>query len=134
VSARYDGRLKDPVTGKERKLRFKTLHKLLGLVTYLEWVMILVTTLTTISMMFERPDSRVMEKPILQVGKRIQPNLMSKLMFLLKGQCVGTLHKFSALTKFHFAYSDHRLRIRDRHGQRADAQGVGGRALLHSQR
>ena len=52
---RYDGLMKDPVTGKERKVRFKTMHKLLGLVTYLEWVMILVTTLTTISMIFETP-------------------------------------------------------------------------------
>jgi hypothetical protein len=67
VSAHYDGCLKDPVTGKERKVRFKTMHKLLGLVTYLEWVMILVTTLTTISMMFERPDHRVMDWPILQI-------------------------------------------------------------------
>ena len=52
---RYDGRLKDPLTGKERKVRFKTLHKMLGLVTYLDWVMIFVTCITCISMMFETP-------------------------------------------------------------------------------
>ena len=52
---RYDGRLKDPNTGKERKVRFKTLHKMLGLVTYLDWVMIFVTCITCISMMFETP-------------------------------------------------------------------------------
>ena len=52
---RYDGRLKDPLTGKERKVRFKTLHKMLGLVTYLDWVMIFVTFITCISMMIETP-------------------------------------------------------------------------------
>ncbi len=58
MNARYDPRLKDSVSGKERKVRFKTFHKLLGLVTYLDWVMIFVTTLTTISMMFETPTYR----------------------------------------------------------------------------
>ena len=55
------------MTGKERKIRFKTLHKLLGLVTYLDWVMILVTTLTTISMMAETPKYRVMDHKLLKV-------------------------------------------------------------------
>ena len=67
VNARYDPKLKDPLSGKERKVRFKTFHKLLGLVTYLDWFMIIVTTLTTISMMFETPQYRVMEHRILQV-------------------------------------------------------------------
>ena len=67
VNARYDPRLKDSFSGKERKLRFKTFHKLLGLVTYLDWCMILVTTMTTISMMFETPKYRVMDHTILQI-------------------------------------------------------------------
>lgn len=54
-------------SGKERKVRFRTLHKLLGLVTYLDWFMIIVTTLTTISMMFETPTFRVMEHTSLQI-------------------------------------------------------------------
>ena len=39
-------------------VRFKTFHKLLGLVTYLDWIMIFITTLTTISQMFETPEYR----------------------------------------------------------------------------
>lgn len=41
----------------------------LGLVTYLDWVMICVTTLSCISMMFETPSYRVMEHPALQVAE-----------------------------------------------------------------
>lgn len=103
MSARYDGRLKDPVTGKERKVRFKTIHKLLGLVTYLEWLMIVVTTLTTISMMFERPDNRVMDKPILQItdyafviamGSELNLKVLAEgLFFTPKGQDLNLLSK-----------------------------------------
>ena len=66
-NAKYDTTLKDPVTGKERKIRFKTMHKLLGLVTYLDWIMIFITTLTGASMMAETPQFRVMDNTILQV-------------------------------------------------------------------
>ncbi len=66
-NARYDPSLKDSVTGKGRQVRFKTFHKLLGLVTYLDWVMIFITTLTTISQMVETPEFRVMDHEILQV-------------------------------------------------------------------
>ena len=66
-NSRYDPRLKDSVSGKERKVRFKTFHKLLGLVTYLDWCMIIITTLTTVSMMFETPTYRVMDNTILQI-------------------------------------------------------------------
>ena len=48
-------------------VRFKTFHKLLGLVTYLDWIMIFITTLTTISQMFETPEYRVMDNEILQI-------------------------------------------------------------------
>jgi len=41
--------------------------KLLGLVTYLDWVMIVVTTLSCISMMFETSMERVMNQSHLQV-------------------------------------------------------------------
>lgn len=41
----------------------------LGLVTYLDWVMICATTLSCISMMFETPKYRVMEIPALQVAE-----------------------------------------------------------------
>lgn len=41
----------------------------LGLVTYLDWVMILATTFSCISMMFETPKYRVMEVPALQIAE-----------------------------------------------------------------
>ncbi|XP_032668813.1 sodium leak channel non-selective protein-like [Odontomachus brunneus] len=69
VYARYDARLKDPLTGKERKVQYKSLHNFLGLVTYLDWVMICATTLSCISMMFETPRYRVMEVPALQIAE-----------------------------------------------------------------
>ncbi|XP_063242181.1 sodium leak channel NALCN isoform X2 [Bacillus rossius redtenbacheri] len=69
VYARYDARLKDPLTGKERKVQYKRLHNFLGLVTYLDWVMIFVTTLSCISMMFETPSYRVMDEPLLQIAE-----------------------------------------------------------------
>ncbi|CAB4070472.1 NALCN [Lepeophtheirus salmonis] len=67
VNARYDGKLKEAIGGKSRQVKFKTFHSLLGLVTYLDWTMIFITTLTTISMMFERPNYRVMDTKILQI-------------------------------------------------------------------
>ncbi|CAH1967574.1 unnamed protein product [Acanthoscelides obtectus] len=69
VYARYDARLKDPLTGKERKVKYKTLHNFLGLVTYLDWVMITMTTLSCLSMMFETPYYRVMENVSLQIAE-----------------------------------------------------------------
>ncbi|KAG5889289.1 hypothetical protein JTB14_007050 [Gonioctena quinquepunctata] len=69
VYARYDARLKDPLTGKERKVQYKTFHNFLGLVTYLDWVMITMTTLSCLSMMFETPSYRVMENASLQVAE-----------------------------------------------------------------
>ncbi|KAL5286139.1 hypothetical protein ACFFRR_007673 [Megaselia abdita] len=69
VHGRYDARLKDPLTGKERKVQYKSLHNFLGLVTYLDWVMICITTLSCISMMFETPQFRVMDHPGLQIAE-----------------------------------------------------------------
>ncbi|KAG1701408.1 Sodium leak channel non-selective protein [Nymphon striatum] len=69
VYARYDPQHRDPITGKERKINYKSVHNLLGLVTYLDWFMILVTTLSCLSMMFETPQRRIMNTPALQVGE-----------------------------------------------------------------
>lgn len=69
VYARYDTNVKDPLTGKERKVQYKSLHNFLGLVTYLDWVMIFATTMSCISMMFETPRYRVMEIPALQIAE-----------------------------------------------------------------
>ena len=43
--------------------------KLLGLVTYLDWMMIFVTTLSCISMMLETPQYRVMDQWELQASR-----------------------------------------------------------------
>ncbi|XP_071451143.1 sodium leak channel NALCN [Hetaerina americana] len=77
VYARYDARLKDPLTGKERKVQYKRLHNFLGLVTYLDWVMICVTTLSCISMMFETPSFRVMESGALRAAEYLFVAAMS---------------------------------------------------------
>ncbi|CAH0384534.1 unnamed protein product [Bemisia tabaci] len=77
VYARYDARLRDPLTGKERKVKYKSLHNFLSLVSYLDWVMICVTTLSCISMMFETPFYRVMETPALQVAEYVFVIFMS---------------------------------------------------------
>ncbi|XP_059160576.1 sodium leak channel NALCN-like isoform X2 [Physella acuta] len=71
VNAKYEYILRDPETGKKIKSKYKQLHKLLGLVTYLDWVMIIVTILSCISMMFETPVDRIMEKPVLQVAEYV---------------------------------------------------------------
>nr|XP_037877806.1 sodium leak channel non-selective protein isoform X4 [Bombyx mori] len=69
VDARYDARLRDPITGNERKVHYKSFHNFLGLVTYMDWVMIMVTTLSCLSMMFETPTYRVMENFVLQIAE-----------------------------------------------------------------
>lgn len=46
-----------------------TFSNFLGLVTYLDWVMITMTTLSCISMMFETPNYRVMENVTLQIAE-----------------------------------------------------------------
>lgn len=50
---------------------------ILGLVTYLDWVMIFVTTISCISMMFETPCYRIMANPALQVAEYIFVIFMS---------------------------------------------------------
>jgi len=69
VNARYSYVKHDPVTGKEVISKYKQIHKLLSLVTYLDWVMIVITTLSCISMMFETASYRVMTSPKLQIAE-----------------------------------------------------------------
>jgi len=59
TSAKYDPKNRDPVTGKERKVRYKGAHELLGLVPYCDWIMIIVTTASCASMMCETGTQRV---------------------------------------------------------------------------
>ncbi|CAF4299354.1 unnamed protein product, partial [Rotaria sordida] len=67
VEARYNANTKDYL-GQESKIsRYKQGHKFLGLVTYLDWIMIFVTILSTVSMSFETPVNRIVDQPLLQV-------------------------------------------------------------------
>lgn len=98
VYARYSPIFKDPITGKERKVRYKAIHNLLGLVTYLDWLMIIVTTLSSISMMFERPDYRVVNNPTLQVMEYVFVVSMA-IELVLKTFADGLLFTPKALVK-----------------------------------
>jgi len=69
--AKYQYNDRDPITGKHRKSNYKSIHNLLGLVSYLDWIMIVITTLSCISMMFETPTMRVMNTPALQVAEYV---------------------------------------------------------------
>lgn len=69
VSARYDPKLRDPITGQERKMKYKRMHNLLGLVPYLDWVMIFVTIISCIFLALESPSNRVMDKLELQLAE-----------------------------------------------------------------
>lgn len=69
--AKYQYNDRDPITGKHRKSNYKSLHNLLGLVSYLDWIMIFITTLSCVSMMFETPFVRIMVTPALQVAEYI---------------------------------------------------------------
>ena len=71
VYARYNPLVRDPVTGKERKIRYKAVHNLIGLVSYLDWLMIIITTISCASMMFETPERRVTITPALQVTEYV---------------------------------------------------------------
>ncbi|CAG0914974.1 unnamed protein product [Notodromas monacha] len=69
VYARFTVFQKDPVTGKELKIKYKRLYNLLGLMTYLDWAIFLITILSCVSMVCERPDYRIVENPSLQVAE-----------------------------------------------------------------
>ncbi|KAI1303017.1 Sodium leak channel non-selective protein [Halotydeus destructor] len=98
VYARYDPLIRDPITGKERKLRYKAIHNLLGLVSYLDWVMIIITTISCVSMMFETSVMRVMETPALQITEYVFVGAMA-LELLLKTIADGLLFTPKALLK-----------------------------------
>ncbi|GLD51926.1 sodium leak channel non-selective protein isoform X2, partial [Lates japonicus] len=67
----------DPITGAVKNTKYHQLYDLLGLVTYLDWVMIVVTICSCISMMFESPFTRVMHVPTLQIGEYVFVIFMS---------------------------------------------------------
>lgn len=69
--SKYHYNDRDSITGKHRKSNYKTLHNLLGLVSYLDWIMIIITTLSCVSMMFETPTNRVMNTSALQVSEYV---------------------------------------------------------------
>uniref|UniRef100_A0AAQ5XUE8 Sodium leak channel NALCN n=1 Tax=Amphiprion ocellaris TaxID=80972 RepID=A0AAQ5XUE8_AMPOC len=77
VRARFNASKTDPITGAVKNTKYHQLYDLLGLVTYLDWVMIVVTICSCISMMFESPFTRVMHAPTLQIGEYVFVIFMS---------------------------------------------------------
>lgn len=69
VSAKYDPHVRDPITGKERKMRYKGAHELLGLVPYTDWLMIIVTTVSCASMMCETDEYRISNTSLLLIAE-----------------------------------------------------------------
>uniref|UniRef100_A0A915CHN7 Ion transport domain-containing protein n=1 Tax=Parascaris univalens TaxID=6257 RepID=A0A915CHN7_PARUN len=72
VHAKYLPDKIDPITGKEIQRRYKQLHSLVGLITYLDWAMVLITALSCCSMLFESPwpttgENLIFNNPYLQV-------------------------------------------------------------------
>ncbi|KAM9850472.1 sodium leak channel NALCN isoform 3-T3 [Aulostomus maculatus] len=77
VRARFNVSKTDPITGAVKNTKYHQLYDLLGLVTYLDWVMIIVTICSCISMMFESPFTRIMHVPTLQIGEYVFVIFMS---------------------------------------------------------
>ncbi|EYC27831.1 hypothetical protein Y032_0008g206 [Ancylostoma ceylanicum] len=72
VYAQYSPERIDPVTGKQIILKYKQLHDFIGLMTYLDWAMVLVTSLSCWSMLFESPwplngENLIFNNPLLQI-------------------------------------------------------------------
>ncbi|CAF3370121.1 unnamed protein product [Rotaria socialis] len=77
VEARYNVNAKDRLGQDSKMSRYKQGHKFLGLVTYLDWIMIVVTVFSAVSMSFETPSNRVVDKPFLQVAEYVFVIFMS---------------------------------------------------------
>ncbi|XP_063069681.1 sodium leak channel non-selective protein [Engraulis encrasicolus] len=77
VRARFNVMKPDPITGAVKHTKYHQLYDLLGMVTYLDWVMIVVTICSCISMMFESPFTRIMHVPTLQIGEYVFVIFMS---------------------------------------------------------
>ncbi|KAI6235562.1 Sodium leak channel non-selective protein [Aphelenchoides besseyi] len=55
VYAKYSLEKIDPISGKPVQLKYKQIHSLFGLMTYLDWAMVFMTGLSCCSMLFESP-------------------------------------------------------------------------------
>uniref|UniRef100_A0AC35TIY1 Sodium leak channel non-selective protein n=1 Tax=Rhabditophanes sp. KR3021 TaxID=114890 RepID=A0AC35TIY1_9BILA len=55
VYAKYTPQKIDAITGKPILLRYKQLHSLVGLMTYLDWAMVIITSISCYSMLYESP-------------------------------------------------------------------------------
>nr|AXS78260.1 Sodium leak channel non-selective protein [Anisakis simplex] len=72
VYAKYLPNKIDPVTGKQIQRRYKQLHSLVGLMTYLDWAMVFITSVSCVSMLFESPwpttgENLIFNNPYLQI-------------------------------------------------------------------
>jgi hypothetical protein len=96
--------------------KYKQLHSLLGLLTYLDWTMVLVTAFSCGAMLFESPwpidgDNMVFKNPYLEANTTIGANFA-------KCQCLSGL----------------RLCVRAGHDRGAGPEGGCARPLLHAER
>ena len=119
---------------------------LLGLVTYLDWVMIVVTICSCISMMFESPFTRVMHVPTLQVTRTrrgtawqekplntIDSKAHAVSVHLPRYRCpcaLGVCVRDGLAT----SVSDWRVCVCDLHEHRAEPEDHGRRPVLHPHR
>lgn len=55
VDAKYSPERIDSITGKPVQLKYKQIRSFIGLMNYLDWAMVFVTSLSCISMLFESP-------------------------------------------------------------------------------
>ncbi|CAJ0935665.1 unnamed protein product, partial [Mesorhabditis belari] len=72
VYAQYNPEKIDPITGKQIQLKYKQLHAFFGLMTYLDWAMVIVTSVSCWSMLFEGPwpttgENLIFNNPYLQI-------------------------------------------------------------------
>ncbi|CAF3919926.1 unnamed protein product [Rotaria sp. Silwood2] len=77
VEARYNANTKDHLGQESKVSRYKQGYKFLGLVTYLDWIMIFVTILSIVSMSFETPVNRLVDQPLLQIAEYVFVIFMS---------------------------------------------------------
>uniref|UniRef100_A0A914V4Q2 Ion transport domain-containing protein n=1 Tax=Plectus sambesii TaxID=2011161 RepID=A0A914V4Q2_9BILA len=74
VYAKYIPTTMDAVTGKLIQRKYSEIHELVGLMTYLDWTMVILTSLSCISMLFESPwpvggNNLVFNNPYLQISE-----------------------------------------------------------------
>ncbi len=98
VEARYHKKNISQIPLVFMKKQYKQIHKFIGLVTYLDWIMILITITSCISIAFESPHERIYNNWKLQVAEYLFVISMS-IEITLKSCAYGFLFTPNALLK-----------------------------------